>query len=441
MKISSLFISKKTAECIRHQYPKGEAESRIRRFTKNKAAVCTLIFLSAAAVSVPVFITDHIAALTPVTQLKRGGYDEAARTVTLQAVTDDGYSEKISIDIKSREYSTDELAEYSKALDEKLWKRILGRNEDADNITYDLDLVSHIEGFPFTISWKSDKPLIINSKGKINTKELESTADDGGICVRLCAGISCGDYSEDKYSYVTVRKIGKPESESIRESIMESVSESDEGSRHQSVLKLPENAGMRNVRFYNASVNRGWAVLFAGVAAAALVMTAKDKKILDAAKERDKQMDTDYPNIVNRYILYLTAGMNPRTVWSAICKRYEEDVAGGMERRYAYEEMKTTLRFIEEGGGELRAYDDFAARCQNMKYRSFISLVKQTVEKGSDRVAALMQEEAEKACAGRCDRIKVMAAEAQTKLLLPMFMMLIVVIVIVMVPAFMGLNG
>ena len=46
----------------------------------------------------------------------------------------------------------------------------------------------------------------------------------------------------------------------------------------------------------------------------------------------------------------------------------------------------------------------------------------------------------EKAKAEKNNLIKVAASEAETKLLLPMFMMLLVVLAIVMVPAFIGLD-
>ena len=153
-------------------------------------------------------------------------------------------------------------------------------------------------------------------------------------------------------------------------------------------------------------------------------------------------MEADYPNILNQYALYFTAGMNPRAIWSAICSRYEHDreISGGV-RRYAYEEMIMAKRMMDEGLSEIAAYDLFATRCDNVRYRAFISFVKQTAQKGGDGLKSVLYEEMEKAKAEKNNLIKVAASEAETKLLLPMFMMLIVVIAIVMVPAFIGLNS
>ena len=102
--------------------------------------------------------------------------------------------------------------------------------------------------------------------------------------------------------------------------------------------------------------------------------------------------------------------------------------------------MLITKKMMDEGVGELAAYDDHAQRIGSIKYRSFISLIKQAVVKGGEGLTEMLYDETQKAQRERLADIRTQSAEAQTKLLLPMFMMLIVVIVIVMVPAMIGLN-
>ena len=249
------------------------------------------------------------------------------------------------------------------------------------------------------------------------------------------------DYTEDKYSYVVVCREEMGTVETVKEEIERSIEEYDKKSETDAEQRLPEAAGGRKITFYRSSVNRGLVVLALGLVSALLIMSAKDRKIRDEAENRRKQMEADYPNILNQYALYFTAGMNPRAIWSAICSRYEEDVViSGKRGRYAYEEMITAKRMMDEGLSELAAYDLFAARCDNVRYRAFISFVKQTAEKGGGGLKSVLYEEMEKAKTERNNLIKVAASEAETKLLLPMFMMLLVVLAIVMVPAFIGLD-
>ena len=362
--------------------------------------------------------------------------------MTVNAETDNGFREKISVTVNERRYTENELEEFSKRLDTELWKGVLGNNTDPENVTEDMQFVSRIEGYPFEITWRSDEPLLVNSAGVINKTRLkEKDTEDEGIPVMIRATLKYKDYTEDKYSYFVIRKAKTSTFLTVKEEIEQSVKEYDKKTETEGNQKLPEAVGGSKITFYRSSVNRGIAVLFLGIVTSFLIMAAKDRKIRDEAENRRKQMEADYPNILNQYALYYTAGMNPRAIWSAICSRYEQDTVLSHKRgRYAYEEMITAKRMMDEGLSELAAYDLFAARCDNVRYRAFISFVKQTAEKGGGGLKSVLYEEMEKAKTERNNLIKVAASEAETKLLLPMFMMLLVVLAIVMVPAFIGLD-
>ena len=441
MKISGLFVSKKTEDMIRMLYPKGEADRRIRLFGKEKSVLFISVLAVTVLISVPVLVYDHGSAKKPVKSVERNGYGKGSKTVTLEAVSEDGFDEKITVNVEERRYSEKELEEMSARLDGKLWKSILGNNTDPENVSEDLDLKSSIEGYPFEIKWKTDDPLLVSSKGVINhDRQKEKDPNDEGLSVMICATLKYKDHTEDKYSYIIVHRLKKPLYQTIREELDESIDKIEKTGDTEPELKLPGSVNGRKITFYDVSVNRGWGVLFAGILSAFLLMAVKDRKIKDEADNRRKQMEADYPNILNQYALYFTAGMNPRAIWSAICSRYEDNPAFSGGRRYAYEEMITTKRLMDEGCNELTAYDGFAARCQNVRYRTFISFVKQTVVKGGDSLENVLYEEMEKAREEKNNMIKTAAAEAETKLLLPMFMMLAVVIAIVMIPALIGLN-
>lgn len=185
---------------------------------------------------------------------------------------------------------------------------------------------------------------------------------------------------------------------------------------------------------------RGWEVMFTCIASGALLMYEKDKKVRGQAEKRKRQMEADHPKILNQYMLYYLAGMNPRTIWYSICKRYEERVAGlPQSRRYAYDEMIRARNMMEEGYSEIAAYDSFAERC-DISYRSFAGFVKQTAVKGNAGLEVILYNEIDKAQRERNNRVRMQASEAETKLLIPMFMMLVVVLAVVLIPAFIGLN-
>lgn len=442
MKLTDMIVSRKTEEMMRRLYPMGEADRMIRKYKKEKIVLLAAVATVAVLVFLPLFFYDLAYSGEPVKSLSRNAYGDGKQAVTVDAVTDSGIREKISVTVNERRYTKTELEEFSKRLDTELWRAVLGSNTDSGCVKEDLQFMSRIEGYPFEITWRTDEPLLVSSSGGINRSRLnEEDPESEGIPVMIRATLKYKDYTEDKYSYVVVCREEMGTVETVKEEIERSIEEYDKKSETDAEQRLPEAAGGRKITFYRSSVNRGLVVLALGLVSALLIMSAKDRKIRDEAENRRKQMEADYPNILNQYALYFTAGMNPRAIWSAICSRYEEDVViSGKRGRYAYEEMITAKRMMDEGLSELAAYDLFAARCDNVRYRAFISFVKQTAEKGGGGLKSVLYEEMEKAKTERNNLIKVAASEAETKLLLPMFMMLLVVLAIVMVPAFIGLN-
>ncbi len=442
MSVSDILISKKTAMNIRKLSPKGEADRKIRHLRREKSLAFACMTAVTVIVSIPVFVSDDKTLSDPIRTLQRNGYEEGVRTETIRVVSDDGYEDDITVDVKERGYTDEELKGFSQEIDEKLWKIILGKNTDSENVTDDLDLPEHIEGFPFDITWKSDRPMIVSSSGTIDKDKLiKEDPEDEGVAVRLCATLRYRDRSEDKYSYVIVRRPKTGNREQMSEIIGDLIKDADAKSASDGEMTLPSSAGRTKLSFYKTGVNRGWAVLLVGLVAAVLVLTLKDNRISKEADERHRQMDEDHPKILNQYMLYYLAGMNPRAIWSCICTSYEDRLArSGKNRRYAYEEMVYVRNRMNEGYNELVAYDEFAVRCDSVRYRAFISLVKQAVVKGNAGLEELLYEEIDKAQRERNNRIRSLASEAETKLLLPMFMMLVTVLVFVMVPAFMGLN-
>ncbi len=443
MIISRIFISKKTEGYFRQLYRKNEADRKMRLFGKKKLVLFAGIVLAAVFAAIPVFLAENEDLGTPVAKLSRNGYGEGGQTVDLLLRTGDGREEKVSVVISERQYSDRELAQFSRQIENVLWTGILGDNKDPENVTADLDLKKSLDGYPFEIEWRTDRPGMIGSSGAINRERLaEEDPDDKGVAVRLRATLRYGEYSEDKYSYVYLRQNSDDPEENVKTGIERSIRDIEKSDRDGEYLILPAEYEGQRITFYRTGINKGWMVLFTGIAAAFLVMTKKDESIRKVTEGRKKQMEDDHSGILNRYALYYTAGMNPRTIWTEMCRRYKESLdVSGKNRRYVYDEMLVTGKMMEEGMEELAAYDDFAQRTGSIRYRAFISLVKQTVVKGSAGLDKMLYEEMERSQTERINRARTEASEAQTKLLLPMFMMLLVVLAIVMIPAFAGLNG
>lgn len=442
MRISGLFVSGRTAGYIKELYRRSEADRRIRMLGVKRArmfAVITGIFLVAA---IPVSVIDNRAGKIPVTRLSRNEYGEGERTVTLRAITDGEYVDDISVKVEERTFSEAELAKFSEKLDSRLWKEILGKNPDPENIMYDLELPDHIDGFPFTIRWRSDKPLILTGSGVINREKMSEESGSGQSTeVLLTATLSCQGHTEEKQAFVLIRPFPADVGRNLKRDVEESVKLCDKESSIGPDMILPSEISGKKIIFYEKAVNKGWVILLMGTAAAIFYVKQSDDRIRKEATKRKKQIDADHARILNQYALYHTAGMNPRAIWGKIVNGYEQLLKESEKnRRYAYDEMVITKMMMDDGVGELAAYDDLAVRLSSLRYRSFISLVKQAVKNGGENLSDLLREETEKAQKEHLNTVREEAAKSQTKMLLPMFMMLLVVIVIVCIPAFLGLE-
>ena len=109
--------------------------------------------------------------------------------------------------------------------------------------------------------------------------------------------------------------------------------------------------------------------------------------------------------------------------------------------RYAYEAIVIACHEMESGVAELEAYRRFGERCGQIKYKTFSTLLIQNLQKGSRRMAEMLEREALEAWEERKRKARVLGEAAATKLLVPMIMMLAVVMAVVMIPAFLSFYG
>lgn len=106
--------------------------------------------------------------------------------------------------------------------------------------------------------------------------------------------------------------------------------------------------------------------------------------------------------------------------------------------------MKPLLQPVTEmdsGVAELEAYRRFGQRCGQMKYKTFSTLLIQNLQKGSRRMADMLEQEAMEAWDERKRKARVLGEAAATKLLVPMILMMAVVMAIIMIPAFLSFYG
>lgn len=179
--------------------------------------------------------------------------------------------------------------------------------------------------------------------------------------------------------------------------------------------------------------------------AALCMVTAFAVMILQAREEQQKvlkrreQLLLEYPGLIMKFTLLIHAGMTSRKAFQKMALDYREK--NGQKKKAAYEEIAAACHEMESGVSEYEAYRRFGERCDQVKYKTFSTLLIQNLQKGSRNLADLLEKESMEAWDERKRKARVMGEAAATKLLLPMVMMLMVVMAIVMIPALLSFYG
>ena len=434
--------SERVKDGIRKTEPAQDVYQKSTEFCKRKLRMTVLIICAGAITAFAVELAGiRKGELLEGNLIKRNPYMGTEKKLRLK-VREEASDEPETIDIQVSEmkYGTERLMEMAKEADGILMEKILKDNGSVDHIETDMYFPASLEGFPFIITWRTDDPLLISSKGTISEERLKKLARIKNINEGILTGIHAElGYEDFLYEMdFSIRIYQKKESSeyTLGEYVKLLAGELDEDTREDEYLELPDRVEDTPVIYEEAGDNKSMVILIMVLIAAAAMYFREDQELQNRVKKRDRELMSDYPRLVNRFVLFYSAGLTTRGIWSKLCRDYLSRVNNGGDRRYLYEEMLICEGRMNEGMGELMAYEGFAARCGLNKYRQFISLIGQAMGRGRADLMPMLEMEAREAFCERKDRARELGEEAGTRLLFPMLMMLFVVLVIVMVPAF-----
>ena len=233
----------------------------------------------------------------------------------------------------------------------------------------------------------------------------------------------------------TVYKREKGEEEVFYENLYQLIAESGEREGME-LLSLPTEVNGHRLIWKNKESNLPIQVFLLGMMIVCLLPALEREREKEAKEKRQAQLMREYSDMVNKLALLLGAGMTLQGAWRQITKNYsEEKIRKRCSERIVYEEMLIAQREIENGKGEIKAYEAFGERCELQKYRKLSSYLVQNLKKGNKGLCELLEREAAEAFAERKNIAQQLGEEVGTKLLFPMLLMLGIVIFIIMVPA------
>ena len=227
--------------------------------------------------------------------------------------------------------------------------------------------------------------------------------------------------------------------ESRKKELREAIEKYNEEKEDPDYYYLPEEWNGQKLEWQKPGDNTGTLIAALSFFSAFVLMLKKAREEQEALAKRSEQLLMDYPPLILKFTLLIQAGMTARRAFQKMASDYmrTEPVKG----HFAYEMIVTACREMDSGVAELEAYRRFGERCGQMKYKTFSTILIQNLQKGSRRMADLLEQEALEAWDERKRKARVLGEAAATKLLIPMIMMLIVFMAIIMIPAFLSFYG
>lgn len=365
-------------------------------------------------------------------QIRRPENGEGSREIHLvaQVASGGGINHEMTVRITGRKCSVEELPKLWEKAEKQIDAIVFKNNESADKVTKRLILPDEIAEMCMKISWTEIDSRYIYSDGSLNQQEITQP-----VITYLTAKLEYFDEVEYYTFPLCIQPITRSDEELFEEQIKKELSASDAENSEEEYMTLPEEISGVKVN-WNTEADSTWLkIIIIGVITAGLILPVKREEEKRQKQKRERELRKEYPNIIAKFVMLLTAGMTNKGAWTKMCSDYEiNDKRNGIEKA-AYEEMLATRKQLDLGVPEQTAYEQFGRACRVREYQRFATLIANSLKRGNRDLLQTLQREAEESYATAMEEIKKSGEEAGTKLVIPMVGMLCIVIATVMVPA------
>ena len=401
-----------------------------RKFEIQRLAdVLTVLFAGLCiTVLAQIFLTGDTS-LTEDYVLSRPQKGQGDQQMELEAsIEDETETELLELTLKERQYSTKEKEEFLKQALESLDQEILGENVSPDEVRGKVNLPEKLLDGKVTLQWTQTPTGLLEDDGSV----IEEISEEGEL-LQLHADLECDGL---KGFYECALKLYPPkytDQEKLWRAVEKSVEAADEASAQEETMILPRVVEGKKIHWQTQQSSTLGLWIMLTLAAAVGVWVGKDRQRKNQQEARSRQLLMDYPTILFQLSMLLNAGLTMQNAFFKIALEYRNRKK--KKKHYAYEEMVSAYYEMQSGISEARAYENFGKRCGESVYIKLGSMLSGNLQKGSEGLAKLLQEEADLSMEDRRRMAKKLGEEAGTKMLAPMMLMLLIVLVILMVPA------
>lgn len=411
--------------------PSLSEKEQVKEFYVRQYSLTMMVIFMGNILSLCVAVSSHAEKIVQEgNYINRKGYGQGDTPVALSAEVEGTKLENVIYTVTEQKYSDEEIRILFEEAVLSLPDIILGQNESPDAVTKNLNLITEITGYPFSIEWESGNYSLIHTDGTVNNNELEKSE----IVILKAYFRYDGKEFEEAFP-VQIQPAVLTEEERLQQCIEAALEEQNQASRTDSVMILPDYIEDKGIIWKEVIRDNSSYFFLLICAAAVLILLSGSRDLERNLEKRKKQLMLDYPEIISKLTLYMGAGMTIRRAFCKMGEDYKKREAYG-RNRYAYGEILLLTNELQSGISETEAYSHLGKRCQLQPYMKLSALLSQNLLKGGSDLLMMLRHEAACAFEERKNTARKLGEEAGTKLLMPMMMMLCIVMVIIMFPAF-----
>ena len=384
LKLQDLFRNHNTSKVLESLNVGEDKNLHIRlHWCKKCSCILSLIFLISLFSLFNELSLSKKGELIDGNAIKRPTYGEGDKKVHLQVEVKDKEEEirdELDVNVDERRYDSETMMKALEEARDYIDAHVLGKNESFMNVTKPIVLIEKIPETSIKIKWKLDDKNIIDSKGNLKNDNIPKE----GELVQITAQIQYYDTVE----YYPITLMVKPKVISKEEKIIKELTEAIESKSKDSLTSkkqiLPRDIDGKSIHYSEQDRKGSEKIFFAGIILMGMIYFLFDQELLNQYKKRETQVLIDYPEIINKFVLLLGAGMTMKNAWGKITTEYvSKRKSGDKDKRYAYEEMMITYNEISNGVMETKAYEDYGRRMEVLPYLRFSSLISQNLKKGT----------------------------------------------------------
>ena len=281
----------------------------------------------------------------------------------------------LTVTVEERQFSKEKAdGEFSRA--EGLLEELLKGDGDS------LNFIDAVPGTAVEVEWvkRASEYFYYNGKRREDVKIKEP------VEIELSAILSCQEYVKDFQTVLTLH----PQETGIREKILGLIETENSEQPESMVLKLPGELEGQKI---------GWKrpldttfLYFPGLMILAITGLKIGEKRDEGVrkKERLKELERSYAQIVSKFTMLLSAGLSVRNAWERIVALHQKDRSSVSA---VYEELEWGLREMKKGVSELEIYEKFALRTGQIHYKKLMAMFISDKRHGSVKLLDAMNQE------------------------------------------------